>query len=114
MSELRKQFEKMTQSSEAKNSPTYHSMRFKLMKSLDKEESELPEDKKHFDHATKAEGLNAMGQSEDPFSGKMQDLRVMLADIDMQIQEKTGKESNLKETLLDGIFEMIRKQLSEV
>jgi hypothetical protein len=108
MENLRQQFENLS-----RQEPAYHSMRAKLVEALSKKDPELPEEKKHFDHAKKADGMNGLGK-EDGFTGQMQDLQIMLADIDQKITEKTGKESNLKETLLNGVFETIRQQLSEV
>lgn len=107
--ELRQQFENLS-----REEPQYHSMKQKLIKAIQEVEPDLPEDKRLVDHAKKAEGLNVLGKKEDGFTGQMQDLKIMLTNIDQQISEKTGRESNLNETLFAGIFEAIRKQLSEV
>jgi hypothetical protein len=106
MENLKQQFANLD-----RQEPTYHAMRNKLMEAMD-ELAPKPEIEM-VDHGQKAEGINVLGK-EDGFTGKMNDLKIMLADIDQQISEKTGRESNITDSLFDNIYSMIRKQLSEV
>jgi hypothetical protein len=111
MSEARAQFTKFINSPESRDEPNYHSIRLRLMEALDKELPPIPEKNQLVDHNRKAEGVNALGLGDD-FTGQMRELKIMLADIDQKIKDKTGKESKLSDTLPQSIYDEIRKQMT--